>query len=376
MMSVNTMPVSAGEAFETLLQGWQAQSAGGMTASWMLHGRPGIGKTEIVQQLADRTGSVLFDLRLTTIEPQDLRGLPYYDHAAQRTVWYRPEDLPDGLGEDRRPAILFLDELTAAAPSLQPTVYGLLQERRVGRHRLPDSTFIVAAGNAVEDGAIAYEMGTALSDRLIHLSLRAQAADWLDRYAVPRGLDPAVIAFIRTRPDLLETTEDALRRGQMIACTPRSWARVANIMAAVKDRRQRDVMIAGTVGEAAAAEFILIAEDIAATVEVAAMLEATPRDRVALYPATMHGLTALVYALIAAADRNNLPDVIAVLAGIRLLANKRDETQFARMPLAELCTYGFEILIRNALDAGWQDVFMASPDYADYAAERKAAGLE
>lgn len=158
-----------------------------MTASWMLHGRPGIGKTDIVQQLATETSSILFDLRLTTIDPQDLRGLPYYDHETRKTVWYRPEDLPD---DASRPAILFLDELTAAAPTLQPTVYGLLQERRVGRHVLPDSVFIVAAGNAAEDGAVAYDMGTALSDRLIHLLLRADATDWLDRYAMPRGLHP------------------------------------------------------------------------------------------------------------------------------------------------------------------------------------------
>ncbi len=372
-MAANTMPVSAGEAFDVLWQGWQAQAAGALTVSWMLHGRPGIGKTEIVQQLADRTGALLFDLRLTTIEPQDLRGLPYYDHEAKRTVWYRPEDLPD---DPARPAILFLDELTAAAPGLQPTVYGLLQERRVGRHRLPDQTFIVAAGNGVEDGAIAYEMGTALSDRLVHLSLRAEATDWLTRYALPRGLHPAVITFIRTRPDLLETTEDALRRGQMIACTPRSWARVSTILTAVADRRLRDVMIAGTVGEAAAAEFILIADDIAATVQVTAMLEAGRRDRLALYPETMHGLTALVYGLVSVADAGNLPGVIDIMAEVRHLATLRPTPALARLPLGELCTYGFELLIRKALDNGWQQAFLASPAYATYAAERKAAGLE
>ena len=125
-MAVNTAPISAGEALQALRAGLRAQRGGAMTASWMLHGRPGIGKTEIVQQLADETGSVLHDLRLTTIEPPDLRGLPFYDHEARRTVWYPPEDLPHG----EAPAILFLDELTAAPPSLQPTVYGLLQERR------------------------------------------------------------------------------------------------------------------------------------------------------------------------------------------------------------------------------------------------------
>ena len=75
-----------------------------MTASFMLHGRPGIGKTEIVQALAEATGAEFVDLRLTTVEPQDLRGLPYFDHETRRTVWYRPEDLPD---DPARPAILF-----------------------------------------------------------------------------------------------------------------------------------------------------------------------------------------------------------------------------------------------------------------------------
>jgi hypothetical protein len=235
-MAVNARSISAGEALKVLDQGWTAQAEGGLQVSWMLHGRPGVGKTELVQTLAERKGASLYDLRLTTIEPQDLRGLPFYDHEKGRTVWYRPEDLPD---DPDRPAILFLDELTAAAPTLQPTVYGLLQERRVGRHRLPDSVFIVAAGNMVEDGAIAYEMGTALSDRLIHVIVQADADDWLKSYAPGAGIHPAVAAFLRGRPDLLETTEDALRRGHTIACTPRSWTRVSQILQAVPDRAAR-----------------------------------------------------------------------------------------------------------------------------------------
>ncbi len=368
-MAVNTTPISVGQALDALRAGLAAQRTGAMTASWMLHGRPGIGKTEIVQQLAAETGSALFDLRLTTIEPQDLRGLPFYDHDRQRTVWYRPEDLPD---DPTRPAILFLDELTAAAPTLQPTVYGLLQERRVGRHLLPTNTFIVAAGNAVEDGAVAYDMGTALSDRLIHLSLRAEAGDWLTRYAVPRGLHPAVTAFIRTRPDLLDTTEDALRRGLMIACTPRSWSRVSTILTAVPDRALRNVLIAGTVGEAAAAEFILIAEDIAATVQVTDMIAARPADRWAMYPASLHGLTALVYALVTLADGETLPQSIEVMEGLRHLASRRDDPVFGRLPLGELCTYGFELLIDKALGLGLAEVFRNSASYAAYAASRPA----
>ncbi|MCY4181141.1 MAG: MoxR family ATPase, partial [Litoreibacter sp.] len=229
-MSVNAQTISAGAALEVLLSGWTAQAEGRFTASWMLHGRPGVGKTQVVTELARQIGAKLFDIRLTTIEPQDLRGLPYYDHETQKTIWYRPEDLPD---DPDAPSILFLDELTAASPNLQPTVYGLLQERRVGRHALPDNVMIIAAGNTVDDGAVAYEMGTALSDRLIHLQVTAEAKDWLDSYAVDRALSPLVTAFLRARPDLLDTTEEAIRRGDMIACTPRSWERVSDIVHAV-----------------------------------------------------------------------------------------------------------------------------------------------
>ncbi|MFC6638939.1 AAA domain-containing protein [Sulfitobacter sp. JBTF-M27] len=371
-MSINTTPISPGRALDALRTGFAAQAAGEMTVCWMLHGRPGIGKTEIVQQLATETGATLFDLRLTTIEPQDLRGLPFYDHDARRTVWYPPEDLPD---DPATPAILFLDELTAAAPALQPTVYGLLQERRVGQHALPACTFIVAAGNTVEDGAIAYEMGTALSDRLVHLSLRAEATDWIESYAVPQGVHPAVTAFIRTRPDLLDTSENALRKGQMIACTPRSWARVSTLMNAVPDKALRDVLIAGTLGEAVAAEFILIAEDIAATVQATAMLGADGKERLEMYPASLHGLTALVYALVTLADKRTIGGVIEIMAEIRKLSELSRNAAFAALPLGELTTYGFELLIDKALAEGLQEAFRASAAYADYAAEREAAGL-
>jgi len=365
-MSVNAATVSAGEALGVLAAGWDAQRAGRLTASWMLHGRPGVGKTEVVQTLANRIGARLFDLRLTTIEPQDLRGLPYYDHAAAKTVWYRPEDLPD----TDRPAILFLDELTAASPSLQPTVYGLLQERRVGRHTLPDSVMIVAAGNRVEDGAIAHDMGSALSDRLIHMTVQASADDWLKHYAVPAGIHPTVAAFIRTRPDLLDTTEDALRRGQTIACTPRSWTRVSAILHAIPDRALQQIMVAGTVGEAPAAEFALLADEIAATVQIDALLAAPRADRAALIPRTLHGLTALVYGLVGGATRDTLPAAIEIMADLRSLGDGH-----AGLPMAELASFGFELLITRALDHGWEDVFAASDAYAEYAAERHAAGL-
>ena len=363
-MAINASRVSAGEALDVLRAAWAAQQSGGLRSSWMLHGRPGVGKTEIVQTLAEEFSAELFDLRLTTIEPQDLRGLPFYDHDAHKTVWYRPEDLPDG----DRPAILFLDELTAAAPTLQPTVYGVLQERRVGRHVLPDHVFIIAAGNMVEDGAVAYEMGTALSDRLVHMIVQANADDWLKSFAPEAQVHPNVVAFLRARPDLLETTESALRRGDAIVCTPRAWTRVSQIMSLDVPKSVRQVMISGTVGEAAAAEFSLISNELEATLKVDDMLE-TPRDKRAdLYPATLHGLTALIYALPQAVEQNRLAAAIEILADLR-------DVDLPGLPTSELATFGFELLIARALKEGWQSVFAASDAYADYARSRAEAGV-
>jgi hypothetical protein len=161
----------------------------------------------------------------------------------------------------------------------------------------------------------------------------------------------------------------------MIAATPRSWERVSRILRSVTDRRMRNVMVAGTVGEAVAADFAIVADDVAATVQVGEMLAHPRRERVGMYPTTMHGLHALIHGLVGALGPETVGAVIETMADVRDLARLRPEAGFARMPLAELTTHGFEMLIRKGLDLGLEEAFLASPAYRDYAEERKAAGL-
>jgi hypothetical protein len=94
-----------------------------------------------------------------------------------------------------------------------------------------------------------------------------------------------------------------------------------------------------------------------------------------MYPATMHGLHALIHGLVGALGPDTAPAVIETMADVRDLSRLRPEDGFARMPLAELTTHGFEMLIRKGLDLGLGEAFLASPAYRDYAEERKAAGL-
>ncbi|MEM8837823.1 MAG: AAA family ATPase [Pseudomonadota bacterium] len=371
-MTVNAMTVSAGSALKTLKAGWAMQNAQKLAFSWMMHGRPGVGKTQVAEALAIHIGGPLYDVRLTQIDSSDLRGLPYYDHENRTTMWYRPEDLP----QDDGPAVLFLDEITAADPILQPIVYGLLQERRVGLHKIPPSTMIVAAGNSVEDGAIAFEMGTAISDRLIHMVVETDPADWIKGFAIPNRLHASVIAFIKSRPDMLETLTASMEADHMIAATPRSWERVSHIMTHVDDRNDRLIMIAGTVGTAIAGQFLQVADDIEATVDIEALVAAERRARPDLYPATLHGLNALMFGLVSYLNKDNSSAIIETMLDIGELRKLRQNTEgLSVLPLRELATAGFEMLIERCLDLGIADTILDHPAYSAHMAERRELGL-
>ena len=145
---------------------------------------------------------------------------------------------------------------------------------------------------------------------------------------------------------------------------------MSQIVGAVENRAMRDAMIAGTVGSAAGAEFMAVADEIAALVAVDDLI-ATPRSRRAeFYPETLNGLVGLIYAVIARADAETMPAVIDILAD---LPGLRGEARRA-LPLAELASFGFELLIRKALNEGLAEAFRHSESYAAYAAERKEAG--
>jgi hypothetical protein len=184
---------------------------------------------------------------------------------------------------------------------------------------------------------------------------------------VDRGLSPLVTAFLRARPDLLDTTEDALRRGETIACTPRSWERVSAIVKAISDMRLRQRMIAGTVGVAAAAEFTQLTAEIEALVAVKELLATAPGARAGLYPKTMNGLVGLIYALVAEARADTMPGIIEIMADLH-------SVKAEGLPLGELTSFGFEILIRKAMSEGLAEAFRDSVAYQRYAAERAETG--
>ena len=210
----------------------------------MIWGSPGIGKSDTVRQVAEGLALPLRDVRLTLLDPVDLRGLPSISEG--RTRWTPPDFLPaDGAG------ILFLDELNAAPLAVQVASYQLVLDRRLGEYTLPSGWAIVAAGNRETDRAGAGHMPTALANRLTHLDFQHDLEDWC-QWALAQGIRPEIVAFLRFRPELLSTF-DPKARSRTFA-TPRGWHRLSEILDACPPGRIQEELAIGTVGEGAAAE--------------------------------------------------------------------------------------------------------------------------
>ena len=215
-----------------------------------LWGPPGIGKSSIVRQIAEERGIGFMDLRLTLLDPTDLRGMPFFDQESHKAVWAEPVFLPDG---SRKEGILFLDELNTAAPMVQASAYQLILDRRIGEYELPEGWAIVAAGNRESDRGVVFRMPAPLANRFVHLEMEIDAAQWRS-WALENGFDPSVVGFIAARPDALFAF-DAKSSHRSFA-TPRSWEYVDKIVKSTPEPELLMPLIAGTVGEELAAEFL------------------------------------------------------------------------------------------------------------------------
>src|SRR5512134_2714919 len=81
----------------------------------MLWGAPGVGKSQMIAQIAARNDAPVVDIRLSQMEPSDLRGIPF--RSGDLVEWAVPALLPDPMRHGPR-GILFLDEITSASPTV------------------------------------------------------------------------------------------------------------------------------------------------------------------------------------------------------------------------------------------------------------------
>lgn len=183
----------------------------------MLWGPPGVGKSQMIAQVGERHDVPVIDIRLSQMEPSDLRGIPFRND--DRVDWAPPAMLPDAERHGLK-GLLFLDEITSAPPSVSAAAYQLILDRRLGDYRVPDGWAIFAAGNRQGDRGVTYSMPAPLANRFSHFEVQTHLDDWV-AWAYEHGIDGRVIAFLRFRPELLFDFDPA--HNPVAFPSPRSW---------------------------------------------------------------------------------------------------------------------------------------------------------
>ncbi len=333
----------------------------------MLWGPRGVGKSSVVRQVAAHFGVPLVDLRLTTIEPVDIRGAIYADEVQGRTVWFPPEFLP---GPSQPAGILFLDELTAADQRLQISAYSLILDRKVGHYLLPDGWQVVAAGNASFHGAVSHDMGTALADRMFHFNVQTVIDAFL-AHAVAMNFAPEVMAYLRVRPDRLDDTASQLANDHLVGASPRGWEDISNLLKSALADGTKRLFVQGRIGAANAAEFFGVLREIQAGTDVLRLLAARPGpETAALLPRTLDGLYGMVYGLLAASS-----DSGPLARALEIIEQLPAAPERGKLPLREAQTLAMELLLQRALEQGLEATVLDSPAYARYSEQRRRDGL-
>lgn len=244
----DTRTVTAVQARKSLLKAFQVKRP------LFLWGPPGIGKSELVENITRDLGGYMIDLRLGQMEPTDIRGIPFYNKDSGKMDWAPPVELPDDELASQYPVVvLFLDELNSAAPSVQSAAYQLILNRRIGKYRLPDNVVMVAAGNRESDKGVTYRMPTPLANRFIHQEMKVDFASWQE-WAVINKIHKDVVGYLSfAKQDLYDF--DAKSASRAFA-TPRSWSFVSELLDDECDNDTLTNLIAGTVGEGLAVKFM------------------------------------------------------------------------------------------------------------------------
>lgn len=183
----------------------------------MLWGPPGVGKSQLVLEVGQKHGINVIDIRLSQMEPSDLRGIPF--RTGESVEWAVPGMLPNSEKHGEQ-GILFLDEITSAPPSVSAAAYQLILDRRLGEYRVPDGWAIIAAGNRQGDRGVTYTMPAPLANRFSHFEVETHLDDWVS-WAYANGIDDGLIAFLRFRPELLFDFDPA--HNPVAFPSPRSW---------------------------------------------------------------------------------------------------------------------------------------------------------
>lgn len=176
----------------------------------VLMGPPGIGKTQVMQQVAKECGVLLLSYTITHHTRQSAVGLPFikekeFDGKTYSITEYTMSEIIAGLYQKmeesgRREGILFIDEINCVSETLAPAMLAFLQCKTFGNQAVPEGWVIAAAGNPVEYNKSVREFDMVTLDRVRMISIEADDKIWKE-YARNQDIHGALLSYLEIRPN-------------------------------------------------------------------------------------------------------------------------------------------------------------------------------
>lgn len=207
-------------------------------------GAPGVGKSQIVNQIAKDLGYEVRTLIASTCDPVDLRGCLAIE--GEYCAWRPPKFFKIGPNDK---VLFFFDELNTATPAVQTAFFRIILEGKLDNVDISQCPRI-GAGNRATDLAAAQRMPTPLVSRFVHIKLEPNDRDW-KAWALTNNIRTEVISYISVRPDMLHQMP---KDRDTPFPTPRTWEYLSRMMTIHGEMSSE--LVSGVIGEGATAEFL------------------------------------------------------------------------------------------------------------------------
>ena len=203
----------------------------------LLIGPPGIGKTQIMEQIASECEIGLVAYTITHHTRQSAVGLPFikeeqYDGKTYSVTEYTMSEIIASVyrkieESGRKEGILFIDEINCVSETLAPTMLQFLQCKTFGNQAVPEGWIIAAAGNPPEYNKSVREFDMVTLDRVRCMNIEADLGVWKE-YAREKRLNSAILSYLELRPKNFYRVEADVDGLQFV--TARGWEDLSNLM--------------------------------------------------------------------------------------------------------------------------------------------------